>query len=131
MLLHAGVTTRRDLLTRFCNSRLIIFRQRSPRAGHFVMRTGQHRQVRETRERVWLAQLKRQYELIFYAGKVWFMAPICPRQRGRKRDNTLFSSAILMRADFLACSADANELLDPAQLEATRPSLLNGKLLRY
>lgn len=46
------------------------------------------------------------------------MAPICPVSAGVS-DDTLFSSAILMQADFLACSADANELLDPAQLEAT------------
>ena len=46
------------------------------------------------------------------------MAPICPVSAGVS-DDTLFSSAILMQADFLACSADANELLDPAQLEVT------------
>src|SRR5690606_5527502 len=46
-------------------------------------------------------------------------------------DDTLFSSAILMQADFLACSADANELLDPAQLEATPlSSTQNYRILR-
>ncbi len=45
VLLHTGVTTRRDLLARFYNGRSIIFRPRSPRAGTLSC-TGQHRRVR-------------------------------------------------------------------------------------
>ncbi len=56
------------------------------------------------------------------------MAPICPVSAGVS-DDTLFSSDILMQADFLACSADANELLDPAQLEVTLSP--QRKIIRY
>ncbi|KOQ86980.1 AraC family transcriptional regulator, partial [Enterobacter hormaechei] len=71
----------------------------------------------ETREQVWLAQQKAIRTYLPQA-KFGLWHRFAPVSAGVSED-TLFSSAILMQADFLACSADANELLDPAQLEAT------------
>lgn len=116
VLLHTGVTTRRDLLTRFLQQSVNHFSPEITAGWHFVMHWSTQASE-ETREQVWLAQQKAIRTYLPQA-KFGLWHRFAPVSAGVS-DDTLFSSAILMQADFLACSADANELLDPAQLEAT------------
>ena len=114
VLLHTGVTTRRDLLARFLQRSVNHFSPEITAGWHFVMHWSTQASE-ETREQVWLAQQNviRNY---LPQAKFGLWHRFSPDSAGVS-DNTLFSSAILMQADFLACSADANELLDPAQRE--------------
>lgn len=116
VLLHTGVTTRRDLLTRFLQQSVNHFSPEITAGWHFVMHWSTQASE-ETREQVWLAQQKAIRTYLPQA-KFGLWHRFAPVSAGVS-DDTLFSSAILMQADFLACSADANELLDPAQLGAT------------
>lgn len=114
VLLHTGVTTRRDLLTRFLQQSVNHFAPEITAGWHFVMHWSTQASE-ESREQVWLAQQKAIRTYLPQA-KFGLWHRFAPVSAGVSED-TLFSSAILMQADFLACSADANELLDPAQLE--------------
>ena len=116
VLLHTGVTTRRDLLTRFLQQSVNHFSPEITAGWHFVMHWSTQASE-ETREQVWLAQQKAIRTYLPQA-KFGLWHRFAPVSAGVS-DDTLFSSDILMQADFLACSADANELLDPAQLEVT------------
>ncbi|MWU29060.1 AraC family transcriptional regulator, partial [Escherichia coli] len=117
--LHTGVTTRRDLLARFLQRSVNHFSPEITAGWHFVMHWSTQASE-ETREQVWLAQQNviRNY---LPQAKFGLWHRFSPDSAGVS-DNTLFSSAILMQADFLACSADANELLDPAQREPAQLS---------
>ncbi|CZW86021.1 Beta-xylosidase [Enterobacter hormaechei] len=119
VLLHTGVTTRRDLLARFLQRSVNHFSPEITAGWHFVMHWSTQASE-ETREQVWLAQQNviRNY---LPQAKFGLWHRFSPDSAGVS-DNTLFSSAILMQADFLACSADANELLDPAQREPAQLS---------
>ena len=116
VLLHTGVTTRRDLLARFLQRSVNHFSPEITAGWHFVMHWSTQASE-ETREQVWLAQQKAIRTYLPQA-KFGLWHRFAPVSAGVS-DDTLFSSDILMQADFLACSADANELLDPAQLEVT------------
>lgn len=114
VLLHTGVTTRRDLLTRFLQQSVNHFSPEIAAGWHFVMHWSSQASE-ETREQVWLAQRKVIQTFLPQAKfGLWHRFPPVSAGVG---DDPLFRSAILMQADFLACSADANELLDPAQPE--------------
>ncbi|MDH1128315.1 helix-turn-helix domain-containing protein [Enterobacter sp. GD03975] len=116
VLLHTGVTTRRDLLTRFLHRSVNHFSPEVTAGWHFVMHWSAQASE-EAREQVWLAQQKVIRTWLPQA-KFGLWHRFSPVNAG-VGDDTLFSSAILRQADFLACSADANELLDPAQGEPT------------
>lgn len=79
VLLHTGVTTRRDLLTRFLQQSVNHFAPEITAGWHFVMHWSTQASE-ETREQVWLAQ-QRQYELIFRRQSLVYGTDLPPSAR--------------------------------------------------
>ena len=114
LLLHTGVTTRCDLLTRFLQLSVNRFLPDITAGWHVVMHWSPQANA-ETQEHAWRAQRAalRTYLPRAKLG-VWHrFSPVDNELSG----DALFRSEMLDEADFLACPADANELLDLAQLD--------------
>jgi len=114
VLLHTGLTTRSDLLARFLQQSVNHFSPDVTGSWQFVMHWSAQASE-ETREQVWQAQRKTLHAYLPQAKfGVWHrFSPGSAAQH----DEALLGSTLLMQADFLACPADANELLDLAQLD--------------
>lgn len=114
VLLHTGVTTRCDLLTRFLQLSVNRFLSDITAGWHVVMHWSPQANA-ETQEHAWRAQRAALRAYLPQAKfGVWHrFSPDGSELSG----DALFRSDILDEADFLACPADANELLDLAQLD--------------
>ena len=114
VLLHTGLTTRGDLLQAFLRQSVNHFPADVTAGWQFVWHWSSQA-TEETREQAWQSQraIVREYLPQAKLG-LWhrFAAGATPDS-----DERVFSSRILRQADFLACPADANELLDLAQFD--------------
>ncbi|AXF62237.1 helix-turn-helix domain-containing protein [Leclercia sp. W6] len=114
VLLHTGLTTRTDLLARFLQQSVNHFSPEITDRWQFVMHWSTQASE-ETRAQVWQAQRATLREYLPQATfGVWHR--FAPGHTGHN-DEALLDSTLLTQADFLACPADANELLDLAQLD--------------
>ena len=114
LLLHTGLTTRSDLLQDFLRMSVNHFPAEVTASWQFVWHWSPQASD-EARENVWLTQRMLLREALPEAKfGLWHRFAIAA---SHESDEALFRSAILRQADFLACSADANELLNLAQLE--------------
>ncbi|MEB6380218.1 helix-turn-helix domain-containing protein [Leclercia adecarboxylata] len=114
VLLHTGLTTRTDLLARFLQQAVNHFSPDITGRWQFVMHWST--QASEAvRQQVWQAQRVTLHNSLPQATfGVWHrFSP----GRAAQNDEALLNSTLLAQADFLACPADANELLDLAQLD--------------
>jgi len=113
ILLHTGVTTRCDLLTRFLQLSVSRFSPDVTAGWHAVMHWSPQANP-ENQEHAWQTQRAALRTYLPQAKfGVWHrFSPFGTEPIG----DALFRSSILDQADFLACPADANELLDLAQL---------------
>ncbi len=114
VLLHTGLTTRTDLLARFLQQSVNHFSPDITGSWQFVMHWSTQASE-ETRSQVWQSQ---RATLRAYLPQATFgiwhrFSP----GRTAQNDEALLNSTLLTQADFLACPADANELLDLAQLD--------------
>lgn len=114
VLLHTGLTTRTDLLARFLQQSVDHFSPDITGSWQFVMHWSTQASE-ETRSQVWQSQ---RATLRGYLPQATFgiwhrFSP----GRTAQNDEALLNSTLLTQADFLACPADANELLDLAQLD--------------
>lgn len=114
VLLHTGVTTRCDLLTRFLQLSINRFSPDVTAGWHAVMHWSSQANA-ETQEHAWHTQ-RAVLKSYLPQAKFGVWHRFLPAGTGPGGD-ALFQSAILNQADFLACPADANELLDLAQLD--------------
>ncbi len=119
VLLHTGLTTRCDLLARFLHQAVNHFSPDVTAGWQFVMHWSTQAND-ASRQQVWQAQRAVLGQFLPQAKfGVWHrFSPTSPAGN----DAALLGSTILMQADFLACPADANELLDLAQLDPARLS---------
>lgn len=114
ILLHTGVTTRCDLLKRFLQLSVNRFLPDITAGWHVVMHWSPQASA-ETQEHAWQAQRATVGAYLPQAKfGVWHRFSPVGTELG---DDALFHSGILGQADFLACQADANELLDLARLD--------------
>ncbi|MDR9892187.1 helix-turn-helix domain-containing protein [Pseudenterobacter timonensis] len=119
VLLHTGLTTRGDLLKQFLRQSVNHFSPDITAGWRFVLHWSP--QASEAmREQAWLTQRALLRDALPQAQfGVWHrFSP----DLSAKADEAFFSSPMLKEADFLACPADANELLDLAQLDPARLS---------
>jgi beta-xylosidase/AraC-like DNA-binding protein len=117
VLLHTGLTTRADLLRHFLQQSVNHFPADVTAGWQFVWHWSSQASE-DTRQHVWQTQRSTIHEFLPRAKLgLWhrFAVNSLP-----EHDETLFNSSILRQADFLACPADANELLDLAQLDPAR-----------
>nr|WP_245397245.1 helix-turn-helix domain-containing protein [Citrobacter rodentium] len=114
VLLHTGLTTRCDLLARFLRQSVNHFSAQVTAGWQFVLHWSPQASD-EAREQAWQTQraLLRTWLPRARFG-VWYRFSPDEFAHG---DEAFLSSSILQQADFLACPADANELLDPTQLD--------------
>ncbi len=114
VLLHTGLTTRTDLLARFLLQSVNHFSPDITGSWQFVMHWSTQASE-ETRSQVWQSQRATLREYLPQATfGIWHrFSP----GRTAQNDEALLNSTLLTQADFLACPADANELLDLAQLD--------------
>ncbi|MBB1199457.1 helix-turn-helix domain-containing protein [Enterobacteriaceae bacterium 89] len=118
VLLHTGLTTRADLLKDFLRQAVNHFPPEVTSSWQFVWHWSPQA-AEETRESVWQAQRAILHQYLPNAKfGLWHRFAPSPSPDS---DETFFRSKVLKQADFLACPADANELLDLAQLD---PALL-------
>ncbi|MRS13352.1 helix-turn-helix domain-containing protein [Enterobacteriaceae bacterium RIT691] len=114
VLLHTGMTTRPDLFRDFLRQAVNHFPTQVTAGWQFVWHWSPQA-AEEARENAWQNQRATLREFLPEAKLgIWhrFSANSLP-----DNDRALFHSRILMQADFLACPADANELLDLAQTD--------------
>lgn len=119
VLLHTGLTTRSDLLARFLQQAVNHFSPEVTEGWQFVLHWSSQATC-ESREQVWQKQRATLRHALPQARfGIWHrFSP----GGVVESDEALLDSNILTEADFLACSADANELLDLAKLDPSHLS---------
>jgi len=119
VLLHTGLTTRCDLLARFLQQSVNHFTPGITAGWQFVMHWSPQAND-ETRQQAWQTQRSTLRGWLPQAKLgVWHrFSPTADAAH----DEALLGSTIIREADFLACAADANELLDLAQPDPARLS---------
>ncbi|HEX4502399.1 MAG TPA: helix-turn-helix domain-containing protein [Scandinavium sp.] len=117
VLLHTGLTTRPDLLRHFLKQSVNHFPAEVTAGWQFVWHWSAQASS-ETRENVWQTQRAVLREFLPKAKLgLWHRFAVSQQPIA---DEAIFHSDLLKEADFLACPADANELLDLAQLDPAR-----------
>ncbi len=123
VLLHTGVTTRRDLLTRFLQQSVNHFSPEIAAGWHFVMHWSSQASE-ETREQVWLAQ--RKVIQTFLPQAKFGLWHRFPRQRGRERRSPVpFSHPDAGR---FSCLFRRRQRASRSRAVGACRSLLDGKL---
>lgn len=108
VILHTGLTTRGDLLQRFLSLSANHFPPATLASWHFVWHWSPQASD-EARQHAW-----RQQKAILQRLSPQSTLGIWHRFPQQVEDDPLLRSPLLVEADFLACQADANELLDRA-----------------
>ncbi|MFP2419968.1 helix-turn-helix transcriptional regulator [Pseudescherichia vulneris] len=117
VLLHTGLTTRSDLLRQFLKQSINHFPPEVTAGWQFVWHWSAQASD-ETRENVWQTQRAALREFLPKAKfGLWHRFAVSPLPLA---DEAIFQSRLLREADFLACPADANELLNLTELDPTR-----------
>lgn len=114
VILHTGLTTRGDLLQRFLSLSANHFPPATLASWHFVWHWSPQASD-EARQHAW-----RQQKAILQRLSPQSALGIWHRFPQRVEDDPLLRSPLLVEADFLACQADANELLDLAQVDSQK-----------
>lgn len=114
VILHTGITTRGDLLQRFLRLSANHFPAATLASWRFVWHWSPQASD-EARQHAW-----RQQKAILHALSPQTALGIWHRFSQNVEDDPLLCSALLAEADFLACQADANELLDLAQIDSQK-----------
>jgi beta-xylosidase/AraC-like DNA-binding protein len=117
VLLHTGLTTRSDLLRQFLKQSINHFPPEVTAGWQFVWHWSAQASD-ETRENVWQTQRAALREFLPKAKfGLWHRFAVSPLPLA---DEAIFQSRLLREADFLACPADANELLNLTELDPPR-----------
>lgn len=117
VLLHTGLTTQIPLLRQFLRQSANHFPAEVTAGWQFVWHWSPQANE-DMRENVWLAQRAAVQEFLPHrAFGLWHRFAPGPQPVA---DDAVFRSRILKEADFLACPADANELLDQAQIDPSQ-----------
>ncbi|MFG6655530.1 helix-turn-helix transcriptional regulator [Scandinavium sp. M-37] len=117
VLLHTGLTTRSDLLRQFLKQSINHFPPEVTAGWQFVWHWSAQASD-ETRENVWKTQRAALREFLPKAKfGLWHRFAVSPLPLA---DEAIFQSRLLREADFLACPADANELLNLTELDPPR-----------
>ncbi len=124
MILHTGLTTRGDLLQRFLSLSANHFPPATLASWHFVWHWSPQASD-EARQHAW-----RQQKAILQRLSPQSALGIWHRFPQQVEDDPLLRSPLLVEADFLACQADANELLDLAQVDSQK-LVPPAKTIRY
>ena len=114
VILHTGITTRGDLLQRFLRLSANHFPPATLASWRFVWHWSPQASD-EARQHAW-----RQQKTILQALSPQSALGIWHRFSQNVEEDPLLCSPLLAEADFLACQADANELLDLAQIDSQR-----------
>ena len=114
VILHTGLTTRGDLLQRFLSLSANHFPPATLASWHFVWHWSPQASD-EARQHAW-----RQQKAILQRLSPQSALGIWHRFPQQVEDDPLLRSPLLVEADFLACQADANELLDLAQVDSQK-----------
>ncbi|HGV3498492.1 TPA: helix-turn-helix domain-containing protein [Klebsiella michiganensis] len=114
VILHTGLTTRGDLLQRFLSLSANHFPPTTLASWHFVWHWSPQASD-EARQHAW-----RQQKAILQRLSQQSALGIWHRFPQQVEDDPLLRSPLLVEADFLACQADANELLDLAQVDSQK-----------
>ncbi|MDQ2564664.1 helix-turn-helix domain-containing protein, partial [Klebsiella michiganensis] len=114
VILHTGLTTRGDLLQRFLSLSANHFPPATLASWHFVWHWSPQASD-EARQHAW-----RQQKTILQRLSPQSALGIWHRFPQQVEDDPLLRSPLLVEADFLACQADANELLDLAQVDSQK-----------
>ena len=114
VILHTGLTTRGDLLRRFLSLSANHFPPATLASWHFVWHWSPQASD-EARQHAW-----RQQKTILQRLSPQSALGIWHRFPQQVEDDPLLRSPLLAEADFLACQADANELLDLAQIDSQK-----------
>ena len=114
VILHTGLTTRGDLLQRFLSLSANHFPPATLASWHFVWHWSPQASD-EARQHAW-----RQQKAILQRLSPQSALGIWHRFPQQVEDDPLLRSPLLAEADFLACQADANELLDLAQIDSQK-----------
>ncbi|HHT2235185.1 helix-turn-helix domain-containing protein [Klebsiella michiganensis] len=114
VILHTGLTTRGDLLQRFLSLSANHFPPTTLASWHFVWHWSPQASD-EARQHAW-----RQQKAILQRLSPQSALGIWHRFPQQVEDDPLLRSPLLVEADFLACQADANELLDLAQVDSQK-----------
>lgn len=114
VILHTGLTTRGDLLQRFLSLSANHFPPATLASWHFVWHWSPQASD-EARQHAW-----RQQKAILQRLSPQSALGIWHRFLQQVEDDPLLRSPLLVEADFLACQADANELLDLAQVDSQK-----------
>ncbi|ELC0840378.1 helix-turn-helix domain-containing protein [Klebsiella michiganensis] len=114
VILHTGLTTRGDLLQRFLSLSANHFPPATLASWHFVWHWSPQASD-EARQHAW-----RQQKVILQRLSPQSALGIWHRFPQQVEDDPLLRSPLLVEADFLACQADANELLDLAQVDSQK-----------
>lgn len=114
VILHTGLTTRGDLLQRFLSLSANHFPPATLASWHFVWHWSPQASD-EARQHAWRQQKAILQRLSPQSALgIWYRFP------QQVEDDPLLRSPLLVEADFLACQADANELLDLAQVDSQK-----------
>lgn len=116
VILHTGLTTRGDLLQRFLRLSANHFPPTTLASWRFVWHWSPQASD-EARQHAW-----RQQKAILQRLSPQSALGIWHRFPQQVEDDPLLRSPLLAEADFLACQADANELLDLAQIDSQKPA---------
>ena len=114
VVLHTGLTTRGDLLQRFLRLSANHFPPTTLASWRFVWHWSPQASD-EARQHAW-----RQQKAILQRLSPQSALGIWHRFPQQVEDDPLLRSPLLAEADFLACQADANELLDLAQIDSQK-----------
>lgn len=114
VILHTGLTTRGDLLQRFLRLSANHFPPTTLASWRFVWHWSPQASD-EARQHAW-----RQQKAILQRLSPQSALGIWHRFPQQVEDDPLLRSPLLAEADFLACQADANELLDLAQIDSQK-----------
>ena len=114
VILHTGLTTRGDLLQRFLSLSANHFPPATLASWHFVWHWSPQASD-EARQHAW-----RQQKAILQRLSPQSALGIWHRFPQQVEDDPLLRSPLLVEADFLACQADVNELLDLAQVDSQK-----------
>ncbi|MDD9652945.1 helix-turn-helix domain-containing protein [Klebsiella pasteurii] len=114
VILHTGLTTRGDMLQRFLRLSANHFPPTTLASWRFVWHWSPQASD-EARQHAW-----RQQKAILQRLSPQSALGIWHRFPQQVEDDPLLRSPLLAEADFLACQADANELLDLAQIDSQK-----------
>lgn len=114
VILHTGLTTRGDLLQRFLRLSANHFPPSTLASWRFVWHWSPQASD-EARQHAW-----QQQKAILQSLSPQSALGIWHRFSQRVEDDPLLHSPLLAEADFLACQADANELLDLGQIDSQK-----------